>query len=377
MVFHCSQIYGLILGIISYQSWFARPCISNRLNAMPITLTQADYQTLLNEAEQSEQGIFRQSDTTLEYPTALGQGYYRNIELRQGLELSVANYQLQDDLILKLPARPHPIEYSIVASGQFKDEYATVRSGQYMVCSSGIAPSERWEMLANEPILEVNVHIEPELFCAFVGNNSETACRTMQQLVGNLQLPYLVWSGTASSVMQITAQQILHCPYQGLTKRIYLESKVWELMALLIDQLAEPHSKKPRTNSLKPDDIDRIHQAKDILLKQLDNPPSLMELARQVGLNDCTLKRGFRQVFGTTAFGYLHRYRLEQARQLLEIGDMNIAEVAQQVGFADRSYFTTAFRKQFGCNPGAYRRTYRHHRSTNSDIPFTPQKNSA
>ncbi len=67
-----------------------------------------------------------------------------------------------------------------------------------------------------------------------------------------------------------------------------------------------------------------------------------------------TLKRGFRQVFGTTVFGYLHHYRLEQARQLLEAGDMNITETAHAIGFADRSYFAAAFRKKFGLNPSRY-----------------------
>ena len=62
----------------------------------------------------------------------------------------------------------------------------------------------------------------------------------------------------------------------------------------------------------------RIHQAKDILIRQIDNPPSLLSLARQVGINDFKLKQGFRQVFGTTVFGYLHSHRMERAAQLLQ-----------------------------------------------------------
>ncbi len=112
-------------------------------------------------------------------------------------------------------------------------------------------------------------------------------------------------------------------------------------------------------HSLKPDDVDRIYQARDILLQCLDNPPSLIELARQVGLNDCTLKRGFRQVFGTTAFGYLHNYRLEQARQLLEERRLNISEIAQAIGFANRSHFASAFRKKFGITPKKYSSSYK------------------
>ncbi|MEL6441579.1 MAG: AraC family transcriptional regulator [Cyanobacteria bacterium J06621_8] len=65
------------------------------------------------------------------------------------------------------------------------------------------------------------------------------------------------------------------------------------------------------------------------------------------GLNDCTLKRGFREVFGTTAFGYLHEYRLEQARLLLLENCLNVAEIANQVGFTSYRSLSRGFRKKY------------------------------
>ena len=85
-------------------------------------------------------------------------------------------------------------------------------------------------------------------------------------------------------------------------------------------------------------------------------PPTLAELARQSQINECALKRGFRQVFGTTVFGYLHNYRLEYARQLLDQGTKTVIGVAHTVGFASRSSFARAFRKKFGVNPAQYLR---------------------
>jgi len=95
----------------------------------------------------------------------------------------------------------------------------------------------------------------------------------------------------------------------------------------------------------------------EVLVARLSDPPSLMELARLVGINDCKLKAGFRQVFGTTVFGYLHNCRMERSRQLLEAGEMSVAQAAQTVGFVNRSHFAIAFRKKFGVNPSTYRRT--------------------
>ncbi len=156
--------------------------------------------------------------------------------------------------------------------------------------------------------------------------------------------------------MQRVLWQILRCPYQGMTKRMYLEGKALEVVALLLEQEAEIHKGQPSRVALKPEQRDRIYHAREILLQRLDNPPTLMELARQAGLNECTLKREFRQVFGKTVFSYLHDYRLEQARQLLDMEDMSTAQVSRMVGFANRGYFAAVFREKFGLNPKDYRK---------------------
>lgn len=159
--------------------------------------------------------------------------------------------------------------------------------------------------------------------------------------------------------MERVLQQILQCPYHGAVKRLYLESKVIELIALRLNQILTEPRDISSCHSLKPEDLDRVYYAREVLLRQIDCPPTLIELARQVGLNDFKLKRGFRQVFGTTVFGYLHQHRLEKARQLLEVGNLKASEVAKKVGFRDRSYFASAFRKKFGLNPSDYQRQSR------------------
>jgi AraC family transcriptional regulator, transcriptional activator of the genes for pyochelin and ferripyochelin receptors len=91
------------------------------------------------------------------------------------------------------------------------------------------------------------------------------------------------------------------------------------------------------------------------LLQDLENPPSLLELAKLVGLNDYKLKSGFRHVFGTTVFGYLHQQRMQQAYRLLTTSDLTVTEVANQVGYTSLSAFSTAFKKFFGISPSRCR----------------------
>lgn len=326
---------------------------------MAIVLSQSDYWELFNESEPIEPTSYLDPfEISLSYPKLLGQGYRREVELRDGLELAIAHYQLHDAVIMRLPEREHPLEYSFHLAGGFSSSEDTTRAEQYCLCGSGLAPAEITEWHPTEH-LEVNVHLDPSLFTSWLNQSPDSLPPEFQPLVQRTPQPYSVRSGVTTPAMYNVLQQILHCPFHGVTKRIYLESKVWELMALLIAQELEQHSDQQPARRLKPDDVDRIHQAKTILFERLDNPPSLIELARQVGLNDCTLKRGFRQVFGQTAFGLLHDYRLEQARQLLEERRLNVSEITQAIGFTNRSYFAAAFRKKFGVSPREYLSGYK------------------
>ncbi|MBW4614761.1 MAG: AraC family transcriptional regulator [Desmonostoc vinosum HA7617-LM4] len=323
---------------------------------MTITISQQAYWELFDENVNNVDKIDPSDDLDIvyKYPQQLGQGYLRSIELRQGLELQISNFRLHDYLITQAPEREHCLEYIFYLSGNHIDKFWAINTGEYGLYGSGIAPKEDCQSLTTQQLVEINVHMEPEILRSFIGDKSGQLPPELQHLIKggqNSDRIYYSNSGITTLAMQTALQQILHCPYHGVTKRMYLEGKVLELMALLVEQeLAKQKGKSP-TYPFKADELEHLYHAREILLRNLDNPPSLVELSRQVGLNECTLKRGFRLVFGTTAFHYLHNYRLEKAQQLLAQGDMNVIEVARKVGFASRSYFAEAFRKKFGINP--------------------------
>ncbi|MBD2355415.1 helix-turn-helix transcriptional regulator [Tolypothrix sp. FACHB-123] len=328
---------------------------------MTITISQqAFWDLFVSTSELENNGNIRKSqiskcwsifDTIYQFPQELGIGLWGEIELRDGLYLAISEHQLHNDLIIKLPERQHPLEYSFYLTQSHQSRYFSKHSGQNVLWGSGLAPKERFQSFKSEKIIDINVHMEPELFCLFMGKENNQLPQELTHLVRKPHQQYYSFSGKNTPAMEVALQQILNCPYQGMMKRMYLESKVLELMVLLVEEDLAASQGKSDTFSLKPDDVERIHYAKEILVRNLDNPPALMELSRQVGLNDCTLKRGFRLIFGTTVFGYLHHHRLEQARKLLIAGETNISLAARSVGFTSRSYFATAFRKKFGINP--------------------------
>lgn len=323
---------------------------------MTITISEQAYDELFEATVERSQHPDPDDllDVMYKFPQPIGQGYRREIELRPGLVLTILDMQLHERMILVLPEREQWLEYHFHFSGEHQDEYTSIGDRQYIFCGSGLAPQETLDAKDRKPFLEISIHMAPELLRSFTGDAAGQLPPQLQPLIRQSDQQYYCRCGTATLTMQSVAQQILQCPYRGITKRLYLESKVLDLMGILIRQEVEMQDDKSNSLGLKPDVVERAYHAREILWQRLDNPPSLVELAQMVGLNSRALKEGFRACFGQPVFSYLHQYRLEQARQLLETEDMKVSEVAEIVGFGDRSYFAKAFRKKFGFNPKDY-----------------------
>jgi AraC family transcriptional activator of pyochelin receptor len=159
----------------------------------------------------------------------------------------------------------------------------------------------------------------------------------------------ILLTSSADSMQQSLARQLMNCPFVGPERNLYLGGKALQLAALTVAQCVS-EADAAQTRALSSRDVERIREARDVLIAAMREPPSLATLARRVGLNVRKLNTGFRQVFGTTVFGFLQEYRLETAYKLLAAGEMSVAEAAYHVGYRP-THFTTIFRKRFGVSP--------------------------
>lgn len=146
---------------------------------------------------------------------------------------------------------------------------------------------------------------------------------------------------------QLILKEILECNLNGELEKMYKQSKVLELLSLELNKL----SKEQNSIFLDTYDKDAIYRAKDILIENMQNPPSITQLAKQVHLNEFKLKKGFKQIFKTSPYKLLTTYKMKQAKKLLETSDYNINEIAHVIGYKYASNFTKVFSKEFGVNP--------------------------
>ena len=156
--------------------------------------------------------------------------------------------------------------------------------------------------------------------------------------------------GRATTAMGLALRQMLTCSLRGGIARLYLEAKVLEIAALRLAQLGE-QAHTPKHPRLMRSDIDRLEEARAVLLARCTDPPTITELSHSVGLNRTKLKVGFKERFGTTVFGFVRQQRMQRALLLLCDGECNVYEAALAVGYNSVSAFAAAFRAAFGFSP--------------------------
>ncbi|MDB5654944.1 MAG: AraC-type DNA-binding protein [Tardiphaga sp.] len=99
-----------------------------------------------------------------------------------------------------------------------------------------------------------------------------------------------------------------------------------------------------------------LRRALNFMMDYLDGDPNIADIARECGLSSGYFSRAFRLTTGTTPHQWLVKKRIERARELLLMGDLELAEIAVVCGFVDQSHFSRVFSKFEGESPGRWRK---------------------
>lgn len=218
--------------------------------------------------------------------------------------------------------------------------------------------SKDFEMTVYNRTLELEtfgVQFPRETFLNFTANATDLLRRFCERIM-NGQPVILTddWGAVDPAIHQVI-DQIIHHRYTGDLQRLFLLSKSIELLVCCAESCERAGKTQPPFLTSTADK-EKILAARDFLNTRLDSPPSLSEIARTIGLNEFKLKRGFKETFHTTVFGYLTAQRLHLARRYLLDTQKTAAEIAFELGYSTPQHFNNAFKKHFGRTPESVRK---------------------
>jgi len=188
-----------------------------------------------------------------------------------------------------------------------------------------------------------------------IGQNGNEPLKRFTEKVLNRKNAILSneWKTNNFKIQQVI-NEIINCTYKEELKELFLLSKSIELLVLQ----AETYEQEDQSQFIKTRrDKEKLIEAKELLISRIDNPPTIVELSKLIGINEYKLKKGFKELFGTTIFGYIHNIRMSMAKKLLLGTDKTAKEIAFEAGYSSPQHFSTAFKKKFGIAPNSIRKT--------------------
>lgn len=189
-------------------------------------------------------------------------------------------------------------------------------------------------------------------------NNDLNVLGDFGEKLQNKESTILINNSTISLQMRNILKEIVNPSQElsGVLRKVFIETHINDLILSVILQKKEISEQTQASSTLSEFDINKIYKAREIILEKIDEPCSLIELARLSGINDFKLKKGFKDVFGTTVFKYLFEVRMERSKTLILEGKFTISEIAFMIGYKNPAHFTAAFKRKFGRLPSDFRR---------------------
>lgn len=151
---------------------------------------------------------------------------------------------------------------------------------------------------------------------------------------------------------RMTLESLLNHNYSGNLENIFVNAQTQMLLLFSLDCIDEKEIDVVNHKFLANEaDREKISKARELLLQHIGEPITIKELSRKVAINECYLKKGFKEMFGTTIFDYYQSQRMEHAKYLLYEKGLTVTDVSVMLGYSSISHFSTAFKKHTGLKP--------------------------
>ena len=280
--------------------------------------------------------------------------HYKKIQVNDAIFIDVTQGKYESNItLLRLFDNPKPhIGFNFCCAGAT----TFALNGKYSPAHASSAEHNNFfmppccvtqELILTPEIQLITCYIDAATFEQLIDKHIEILPKRLQQLLVNPQNCYFA-SYPWQPLIKVILHQIVSNKMSPLAQKLFFESKVLELLAIVLDMYA-PQAVK--TITISKTDIDKIHFARSILLQDIAHPPGLFELAKLAGTNEFTLKKGFKELFHLPVYKYLHKERMENAALLLQTAAIPVGEIAASVGYSSFSSFTQAFTKYYSVSP--------------------------
>ncbi|MGZ0080454.1 helix-turn-helix domain-containing protein [Methylomonas sp. YC3] len=290
-----------------------------------------------------QQHCWRQS-----LPSQLGEGRSLIFQLDPSLSYIETTYHPLHDLAITSKidfGEPRlVVTLGITGHTRFIDsdkQELTFSAGHTTITSFDSSHGER-RYQANQPIKQLRFSIGKRWMDRYFGENESAFFFRNNAL-------QLLSSRPSHTQSTISARQLLGCDLSAPLAPLTLNGHVMTILANELSELCRPE----KYGYSRFDEASRrmADQAREILELHYQDPPSLEQLAKTLGISPFKLKNLFQHYFNNSPYGVVTEIRMQHAYRALASTRQPVSLVAEMVGYRHTSNFSLAFSKHFGVSP--------------------------
>ena len=250
---------------------------------------------------------------------------------------------------------PQSVEFCLNLGGRgavgatsARQEFRAGTSGYYAVADEPLAASRQ----ANDHHQFVTLEFSKDYLRKQVASAEDDLDRELRSAIfDDNTRPVIAAIRAMSAEQRKVVSSLSEPPVAKAARSLWYQSKALELMAHFLFSPKDPELFCMRQKRVS---RERVERAKDLLVRDLVNPPTLEQLGSEVGCSPFYLSRMFSREVGLTIPQFLRNVRMERAAELLRSGRFNVSEAAIEVGYSSLSHFSKAFCETIGCCPVLY-----------------------
>lgn len=301
----------------------------------------------------------------IDLPKEFGKGRIVGFNFSDGISLLIFNCQLKKDWTLVFKDdTPAPLQFNFNMKGNVKhllnnySIHCQMNPLQGTITANPANSSQTFQLPQHTEILFNSLLINRKKYAkkiaCILDQMPESLGNVFKDTVANK--PFFYQSNYSISIADCI-KKITEDKNEDLVRSTFLESKALELFSKQIKQYKDDLLSPGRQIMLRKYDLDKIRMARDFLIRNLVDAPTIEALAKQVGINQQKLKQGFKKVYEKTISQYLRAERMEVASILLLHG-LSVRQASTEVGYTNQSHFAKRFRERYGILPKDYLKTF-------------------
>ncbi len=318
----------------------------------------SDFAKILNLEVKSEY-----DERFIKLPPEVGKGTIRSINFPFGVNVVTFKGILREKATISrnILVDERPLRLIYMLDGKLR--HVTSRNNnQYELTNQQVSlvacsqrSKETIEFEGNVPLNIVLIQINRSEFMERIDCELELLPKDLSAIFRDLAAEKSFrWKGRYGVSIAQCLEELVSSSGESTIGRYYIEAKVYEILSHQFKQMEANTDPNKRDVFLRSEDIELIKQGKELLVEKLEDAPTILQLSKMVGVNQQKFKKGFKQLFDITPYQYLRNTRLNKSRLLLAEGSLSIGEVAERVGYSNKSHFARRFKEKFGLLPSVF-----------------------